>query len=418
MKKKEMIIVFLLIAFGLVYQAVEKGKIRFSQDFSYYSGDKRLTGSQFVEFSEKEKIFSEVNKIVIENPAGEININKSNDNQVRLLSFFRIYYSDKSVVDEIHKKTSIKTEFLDSELKISGQYLSVFPYQRLRIHMQLFVPENVVLAITNHEGNVVVRGTGKNIRLNQENGNLVLDNVPSGLQMDLKNGNANIKNIAGHVEIIASRANIFLENALSLRLQGKHGDCSINKIKNYAFIEHEYGKLVLTDAAKVEITARYSNVIARNIKNGMTLTDKYENIFLENISGDIHIASRLSKIDLVHVSGQNVVIENSFADIIISDYSGENLDVLLKNGNLNLQVKNAANRINIESQNAELVIGFGLLTDPTFNIKTKHGRIYDHLSLELEKYEENAESFANRTGQKPEILINNTYGDIYLKNKI
>jgi len=418
MKKREIVVIFLLIAFGFIYQAVEKGKIRFLQDFSYYSDEKRLTGSQFVEFSEKEKIFQAVNKIVIENPAGEINIKRSNDNQVRLLSFFRIYFSDKSDVDNIYKKTSIKTELHENELKISGRYLSVFPYRRLRIHMQLSVPENVVLAITNHEGNVVIRNTGKNIQLNQENGNLLLENIPTGLQMELKNGNATIKNIEGHVEAIASRANIFMENVLSLRLQGRHGDYSLKRIKNNAFIEHAYGKLVLDDAAKVEIKARHSNVIARNIRNGITVTNKYENIFIENIAGDIHISSRLSKIDLLHVSGQNVVIKNSFADINISDYSGENLDILLKNGNLNLQVKNAINRINIESKNAELILGFELLVDPTFNIKTKHGQIYDHLLLDLEKHEENANRFANRSGEKPEILINNTYGDIHLKKTL
>lgn len=418
MKKREIIVVFLLIAFGFIYQAVEKGKIRFSQDFSYYSDEKRLTGNQFVEFPEKEKVFAAVDKIFIENPAGEINIKRSSDNQVRLLSFFRVYYSDKSDVDEIYKKTSIKAELIDSELNISGRYLSAFPYRRLRIHLQLSVPESVELAISNHEGNVVVRNTGKNIQLNQENGNLVLENVPSGLRMELKNGNANIKNIAGHVGIIASRANIFLENALSLRLQGRHGDYSLSKIKNNALIEHAYGKLIVDDAAKVEITAKHSNVIARNIKNGITLSDKYENIFLENIAGDIRIASRSSKIDLLHIAGKNVVIENSFADIDIADYSGENLDILLHDGNLNLQVKNAVNRINIESQNAELIIAFGLLTDPAINIKVKHGRIYDHLSLDLEKYQDQTDSFANRTGQKPEVLINNSYGDVHLKNTI
>ena len=30
-------------------------------------------------------------------------------------------------------------------------------------------------------------------------------------------------------------------------------------------------------------------------------------------------------------------------------------------------------------------------------------------------FRENDESFANRSGQKPEIIINNIYGDIYLK---
>jgi len=57
----------------------------------------------------------------------------------------------------------------------------------------------------------------------------------------------------------------------------------------------------------------------------------------------------------------------------------------------------------------------GVLSDPTFRIKTKHGRIYNKLPVPLEIFQENDESFANCSGQKPEIIINNIYGDIYLK---
>jgi len=121
------------------------------------------------------------------------------------------------------KKSAIKAEFHEKELKISGESPSTFPYRHVRIHLRLLVPENVEMVVTNHEGDVVIRNTGKDIQLRQENGNLVLENVPSGLQIELKNGNANIKNIAGHVELVASRANVFLENVHSLRLHGKHG---------------------------------------------------------------------------------------------------------------------------------------------------------------------------------------------------
>lgn len=415
MKKRDLLIIVLLIAFGFFYQAIEKGKIRFMHDFSYYSDEKKLTGSRFVEFSEKEKIFPAVAHIIVENPAGEITIHESSDNQVHLLSFFRVYYSEKSDVQEIQKKTSIGTELQNDELKISGQYAAAFPYRRLRIHLQLTVPQGVTLALANEQGDIVVRDTGKDLHVNQENGNLILENVPSGMNVVLKNGNANIKNIAGPVDISASRSDIFLENALSLRLQASHGDCSLAKIKNSAFIDHAFGKLVVSDSAKVEITARQSNVFAKNISGGLTVSDKYENIVLENISGDIQIAGRSSKIDLSHVLGRNVVIDSSFADIAIVDYSGENLDILINNGKLDLQVKKAENRINIESKNAELNLGFGPMPDPTFNIRTRQGRIMAEPAFDLEKFEENADSFANRVGQKPEILINNTYGDIYLK---
>jgi len=71
--------------------------------------------------------------------------------------------------------------------------------------------------------------------------------------------------------------------------------------------------------------------------------------------------------------------------------------------------------LNIESRHAKVNLALGVLTDPTFNIKTKHGRIYNNLLIALDIFRENDESFANRSGQKPEIIINNIYGDIYLK---
>jgi hypothetical protein len=110
-----------------------------------------------------------------------------------------------------------------------------------------------------------------------------------------------------------------------------------------------------------------------------------------------------------------MVIENSFADIAIVDYSGKALNVLLKNGNLDFQSKTFSDRLNVESRHAKINLDLGVLTDPTFNIKTQHGRIYNNSPIALDIFGENDESFANRSGQKPEIIINNIYGDIYLK---
>ena len=111
-----------------------------------------------------------------------------------------------------------------------------------------------------------------------------------------------------------------------------------------------------------------------------------------------------------------MVIENSFADTRIVDFSGDNLDVLIHKGDLDLQVKNVTNRINIESQHAGLVLGFGVLADPTISLKTRQGHITADSPLSLDMYEENAESFLNRSGSKPEIHVNNVYGDIHIRS--
>jgi DUF4097 and DUF4098 domain-containing protein YvlB len=368
-----------------------------------------------MEFPQKEIIFSTPNKISISNPAGEITINKSTDGQVHLLSFFRIYFSEKADVEKISRNASVHAKIENNELIIAGNYLTAFPFKRLRFRFELLVPEGVFLAVSNYEGNVSIRHSGKNIFLQQENGNVLLEDIPSSAQIKIWRGKLDVKNIAGNITIDAQQTDILLENVSALRLKGRHGNYALKRIKSNVFIEHAYGDITLDDAQQAEIFGRHSKIIVRNIKNGINLTNAFQNIFLENIIGDVHLSGRSGKIEIRHVNARNMVVENSFADISIADYVGETLNILLKNGNLDFQSTNITDILNIESRDARINLVLGVLTDPTFKIKTKHGRIYNNLPVPLEIFQENDESFANCSGQKPEIIINNNYGDIYLK---
>jgi hypothetical protein len=415
MKKKEVVIIVLLIVFGFIYNAVEKGKIKLMDDFSGYFNETRLVSEHYLEFPQEEKIFPAPNKITITNQAGEITIDRSTDGQVHLLAFLRIYFLHEADVESIRQQARVLAKIENGELKISGDYPTAFPYKRLRIRLQLLVPEGTVLAASNHEGNVSIRHSGKNIFLRQENGNVDLEDIPSSVQLEIRRGNLHVKNIAGNIAVDAQQTDIVLENAGSLRLSGRHGDCTLKKISGNVYIEHAYGSITLDDAGQAEVFGRHSAITVRNIKNGIKLTNAFEKIVLENIVGDVTLSSRSSKIEIRHVSARNMVIENSFADIAVADYSGETLNILLKNGNLDFQSKGITGRLNIESRYAKIDLALGVLTDPVFNIKTIHGRIVNSSPVALEIFQEKDESFANRSGQKPEIVINNIYGDIYLK---
>lgn len=415
MKKKEIIIIVLLIVFGFIYKAVEKGKIKFVDDFSQHNNEMRLVSEQYVEFPQAERIFPLINKISVANPAGEITVDKSADNQVHLLSFFRVYYADKGDVEKIREKARVLAGIENNELNISGDYLSPFPYKRLRIRLQLLVPDGVALDLNNHEGMVSIQRSGKNVFLRQEHGNVFLADIPSAVQVEIVYGNLQVKNIAGNVAIAAQQADILLENVAALRLKGRHGDYELKKIKNNVFIEHAYGEILLDDAQQAEIYGRHSRITARHIRNGITLTDTYENIVLENIVGDINLSSRSSKIEIRRAVAKNMVIDNSFADIMVEGCSGESLNVILKNGNFDFRNNPGIGRLNIEARHAKINLILGALADPLFNLKTIHGRISNDSPMALEIFAEKDESFANRNGQKPEIIVNNIYGDIYLK---
>jgi hypothetical protein len=415
MKKKEIVIVVLLMIFGFIYNAVQKNKIKFIDDFSGYLNERRLIGTHYAEYPQKGMVFPAPDKIAIDNPAGEIIIDKSTDGQVHLLTSFRVYYEDKADVEKISQNARFHAEINENTLNISGDYGSAFPYKRLRIRFELLVPEGVMLSVLNHEGTISIRRSGKDIYVKQENGNVFLEDNPSSAQIEIRGGNLDVKNIAGNVTIDAMQGDILLQNASALHLKGRHGNYVLNKIKANAYIEHAYGDVSLDGAGQAEIFGRHSKLAVRNIENGLTLSNAFDGIFIENVKGDVQLDGRSSKMEIRHVNAKDMVIENSFADIVIADCAGENLNVRLKNGNLDFLGTTIADRLNIEARQADITLSLGALSDPTFNIKTISGRIFNQSSIALDIFQEKDESYANRSGQKPEIIINDNYGDIYIK---
>jgi hypothetical protein len=411
MKRKEIFLVVILVAFGVIYQAVEKGRVRFSRDFSFYANDRRPKGTRFSEFPGQDLQFPDVSQVRVENPAGEVTVENSSDGLVHLAAKVRVYHSGKEDSAAAARNAEVRTDLDAGILKVSVRAPSPFPYRSLRVLLHLRVPAGIPLSVRNQEGDVMVRGTGKDLRIDQENGDLILENIPSRSRLQLKNGVARMRGLPEGTEIIAAHARVDIEEAASLNLDGRHVEFSVRNVSGDAVVEMAYGKLIADGVGRLEIRARHGNITARNIRGGASVTNKYETTRMEDVSGDIRIFSRSGKIDLRRASG-NVVIENSYANIAIAGFSGASLDVLLKNGNLELSAADVSDRVNIKARYAELDLSFAALIDPTFSIKTVHGRISAAPRLGLDSFQDKEEAYANRDGQKPEILIHNTYGNV------
>ncbi|HOW43594.1 MAG TPA: DUF4097 family beta strand repeat-containing protein [Candidatus Aminicenantes bacterium] len=412
MKKKEIVLVVVLIAFGLAYRAVEKGRARFARDFSFISEDRRLKGTRFVEFPGEEEQFPGVERVVIDNPAGEVAVGRSEDDRVHLASVVRVFHSGSGIPAADGPRAVVRSERTGGVLKASVHAPSPFPYRSQRVLLRLRIPAGVALAVANREGDVIVRDAGGDVAIDQENGGVVLENAAAGVRLVLRNGTAGIRDIAGHAEIEAAHAKVSLAGAGSLRLDGRHGEFSLGGVKGDARLKLAYSRLRLDGAGRLEAEARHTPIEARNVPGGATVADEFAAVLLEKIGGDIRVSSRSGRIDLLRVAAARIVLENHYADIVVSDLTGVGLDVLLNNGNLDLAAARVSERVNVKAKYSELNLSFVELADPTVSIKAVHGRISVAPGLELETFEESDEAVANRSGQKPEILVHNTYGNV------
>lgn len=412
MKRREVFLVLALIAFGLLHQAVEKGRVRMARDFSFYADDRRPQGTRFSEFPGQQQRFSGVSRIVVANPAGEVLVEASADGQVRLSSLVRVYHAGAAAPANPEAEAQALGHMAGGTLKVSVKAPAPFPYRRLRVLLRLEVPAGIPLAVANQEGDVIIRDAAGDLEVEQRNGDLVLEKASSGVRLRLSNGTARIKGVAGEAEIRAQRAKVFLQDAAAVSLDGRHSEFVVRGVGGRAAVELAYGRLDLDGAGRLEAKSRHGRIRAAHVRDGVAVTGEYAPVVLEDVAGDVRVSSRSGHIDLRRVSGSGVVVENAYAGVVISGFSAASLDVALKNGRLVLRADRVDERVNINGSHTELDLFFAALSDPTISIQAIHGRILVPPGLGLESYEEKEESFANRDGGKPEIRVRSVYGDV------
>ena len=104
MKKREIVVVLILILFGLIYHAVEKFDFSFFHDISFSMDETKLLSDRHFPFLQKEMRFPGVRKLILNNPAGEVKIVKAADGEVLLHSTVRVYHDEESKAKAIQDR--------------------------------------------------------------------------------------------------------------------------------------------------------------------------------------------------------------------------------------------------------------------------------------------------------------------------
>ena len=117
----------------------------------------------------------------------------------------------------------------NQELKISVPPLN-FPYRRVRILFALAVPEDVLLEVNNHYGDVDIRGTGREIRLDKNYGNAVLENIDSSVLVSCRYGGLQMKNVSGKGFVTTRYASLDAENIGGLEIDSRYEHAAIRGI--------------------------------------------------------------------------------------------------------------------------------------------------------------------------------------------
>jgi hypothetical protein len=458
MKKREIFIVFVLIAFGILYNFYKSGDI----EISFYEGcsidSKSLLDKHSLTRFVQEEIrcsHDQIKKVEIENLAGSITVEKHNaaeskvdgeseiekennsENTIRIIPEIHVYHRDKDKAQEIYKKIKIETRTYDIDeaeepganagtgLKPTYKKLHItispeesFPYRRVRVHFKLTIPETAELDLWNRYGNMEINGCGKNILLNGKYGDIWVRHIDSNLKIRHRHGNAAVEDIKDAVDLSSRYSKIKIKDVSELKLNCSHSRVFITGVKKETDVDHAaYSVITMEDSQKITVDSRHTKIKMENINDGASVKNSHETIYMRNVKGDVQVKARHCKVVLKQAVSDNVVVKNSYGSVWCDEISAKNVDIMLNNGKLDIAFDRIEERINIRNRYSRIKLEYPQSLQPLFSIHVRQGSIVNRTPMEMAILKEGSGAGMNASTMegKPEIFINTTYGDVFLK---
>ena len=378
MKRKEILLVIVLIGFGLMYELFDSGENSFFQGCSFNS--RGLLEKTFIPFTVDETRFADVQRLEIVNKAGSVTLTPSSDGEATVRPEIRVYHRSRGRAEKIREDIQVNMSRENGTLKIITGAADEFPYQRVRIHLEVRIPVETIVNVSNRYGDISIEKVGREIDIVSKYGDFTGVQLPA-LKLRHGYGNIVLKDIAGLVDL-----------------------------------QTRYGKVSISNAGSAELKCHHTKVAVEGIKDGLSLENSHNTILCKDIGGDISIDARHCRIDMEQIEAGRLVVANSYKNVNFSGIAANSVDLLLSHGNAALDFTRISDSVSIKSKYTNIVLGLPTGTNPLFHIKTTYGDIKNDTGLDMDIFSGKIKTTVTSEGEKPSVVIDNTYGDVHLKN--
>lgn len=416
MNRKEIFLVVFLLVFGFVYYFIHEVDFGFIQGGRPSFESTRLASESYFEFLLPEASFSGVTQVTVINPAGSVWIEPSGDSQVHCRATARIYWRSRRQAEKLWKSFVLSREAAGGELQIHAGLNTSFPFNRLRVQIEIQVPEAMRIAVDNGIGLFRASHIAGSIELRQNLGRAELEGIRGDVRLDCRYVKIEARDVSGQLSIAGSYCDVAVARARILEAQTHFGTLEVEGIDEKAVLKKTFGRIAVSRARDVAIDAQDASITARDVKNSLQIRDRNERIELERIEGNVRIFSTNCPVVLRDCRGDLLDIRSSIEDVRVEGYRGVRAYVQVKNCGLQFRFAAIEDRLEIEARYARVQVEYPAALRPGFDIAQRHGSITG-LDLPAEaagRLQEQPE-FLQKIQGKPEIVLRSEYSDIVLK---
>lgn len=431
MKAKEIILLVLIIAAGVIFYHAYTGKLDFSIDF----GDGIYWGLEEFTYEETQEIEPPFPaQLFLVNSYGEIEIQGTEEQKIIIDFQERIWRKNEEQAAEVSEKLKMIIDKNENQIKISTNR-DEFRKKKFETDFKISIPKGMDIEVENSYGYVKASKAG-NTKIRNRYGEIILSGIEG--KVDVKNSYEDVdidgaqadcqvesnsstilaKNIKGGMKIIHKYGKIYLEN-ISQRVEIESPSTEIYGygLKEGVEAQNSYEKITLQDVGPTLINGKNSKIEVDGVEGDLRINDSYGKLKLNNIAGSLYIEGKSVEVSGRKIIGENISISTTYEDIELADFSAKTT-VQNYNGNIILETALISHPLEARSEYGTIKFFWPKGKKYPFEARAKGGDINWNLPAEISFTEENGtkiiKAFLEETG-KPSIFLSTRYGRIVIE---
>jgi len=428
MKPKEVVLLIVLIAVGIVFTEIRAGRI----DIDLNLGDFEGLDHQAFTYQESQVVQPPLPaSLIVENAHGDVIVAASDTDKVTITLEKKIWRRQEAQARAIADGLHVRVEKGAAGLVI-GTNRQDFKRRNFETNLRLTVPAATAVDIKNSFGLVSVHGLASAVIVNPHGevaveemaGEVRIENSYEDVTLSGDRGGCDIRSAHADVSAKAIGGNVRVDDPYGLvtlrRLAGKaavtgaHAEVSAEDVAGAVDVQNSYDKVTLRRVGPSKITGHHSDVEVVGVDGGLEIVTSYAEVSAASVVGGLRVTGRSIQLSGANLSGGEIYVSTSYEPVELSAFSGKST-ILVSHGDVTLTPLPLTGPVEVRCDYSPLNLHWPAGGPYPLQASCRSGKIIWGLDEPARAEEKNGvdeiRAFSE-AGNKPGIVLVTSYDDI------
>jgi len=433
MRFREVLLVVILLAVGLVVYEAQTGKwdLHFGWDDDVFGWGK--------EFAYEETLTLPAPlpaALDIANSHGWVEVRGADQDTVQLTFQKKIWRRDEAEAKAVADKLHVKVDRSSGKLSLSTNR-DDFSRRNFETGFILTVPRRLAVAVVNSHGRVKVEGVGE-ADVRNSHGPISVDGVAGPCRLEGSYEDIEASNLRADCRVIGSHADVKVLSAAGdlnvetsyaeIRFEdiggkadvtGTHASVEGRRVKGPVTVDTSYEKITLADVGAVRVRARHAAVEASGVHGDCDVQTTYEPVQVRDVDGGLAVSGNNVEVSATTIRGREITVTTSYENVALAGFSAK-VRVDVRHGNVTLDPADLKYPMEVRAEYATIELGWPAGEACPVEARSRGGSVHWGLAARPDVEKTNGTSlvtaFAGRAGG-PAVTLSTTYGDIRIEER-